>query len=102
MIDQIGSTSVEGSPQGSVALAMLDEWAREVHDGLVRKSLIVDDLLDLRSELADEPLLLIEIDQFLSSIPGKTVVEPKWWAATLATLQEELAQRLPAGAAVDS
>ena len=88
MIDQIGSTSFEGSPQGSVALAMLDEWASEVHDGLVRKSLIVDDLLDLRSELADEPLLLIEIDQFLSSIPGKTVVEPKWWAATLATLQE--------------
>jgi hypothetical protein len=102
MIDQIGSTSVEGSTRGSAALLMVDEWALEVHDGLVRKSLIVDDLLDLRAELADEPLLLIEVDQFLSSIPGKSVVEPKWWAATLATLQEELSQRLPAGAGVDS
>ncbi|CAB4537904.1 unannotated protein [freshwater metagenome] len=102
MIDQIGSTSVEGPSRSSAALAMVDEWALEVHDGLVRKSLIVDDLLDLRAELADEPLLLIEVDQFLSSIPGKTVVEPKWWAATLATLRSELSQRLPAGAVVDS
>ncbi|GEM_PF-1162534 len=102
MIDQIGFTSSEGARQGSEALAMLDQWAQEVDEGLVRKSLIIDDLLDLRAELADEPLLLIEVDQFLSTIPGKSLVEPKWWAATLATLHAELSQRLPSGAAVDS
>ena len=94
MVEQIRPASIEDAGERPVALAMLDEWAAERHEGLIRKSLVVDHLLDLRAELADEPLLKIEIDQYLASIPGRSVVEPAWWSETVAALRTELSARL--------
>ncbi|MEZ5309456.1 MAG: hypothetical protein R2735_02455 [Microthrixaceae bacterium] len=83
MVDQTYSISTDEARFDSARL-MLTGWAAEVPEGLIRKSLVVDRLLDLRAELSDEPLLIIEIDQFLASVPGQTVVEPAWWLATVA------------------
>lgn len=90
MVEQIGSAAVEETTQRFEALAMLDEWTAERHEGLIRKSLVVDHLLDLRKVLADQPLLVIEIDQYLSTIPGRSVVEPTWWLSTAAALKAEV------------
>jgi hypothetical protein len=104
MVEQIRPASIEEAGARPMALAMLDEWAAERHEGLIRKSLVVDHLLDLRTELADEPLLKIEIDQHLASIPGRSVVEPAWWAETVASLRTELSARVfvDSGVALDS
>ena len=104
MVEQIRPTSIEESTERSTALQMLDVWSAERHEGLIRKSLVVDHLLDLRAELADEPLLKIEIDQYLASIPGRSVVEPAWWVETTAALTSELSARIPseAGVSIDS
>jgi hypothetical protein len=104
MVEQIRPTSIEESTERTIALQMLGDWSAERHEGLIRKSLVVDNLLDLRAVLADEPLLKIEIDQHLASIPGRSVVEPAWWSSTLAALTSELSARIPAepGMAVDS
>lgn len=104
MVEQIRSTSTEESTERTIALQMLGDWSAERHEGLIRKSLVVDNLLDLRAVLADEPLLKIEIDQYLSTIPGRSVVEPAWWSATTAALTSELSARIPAEAdlALDS
>lgn len=93
MVDQTCSLSTDEA-RFDAARLMLTGWAAEVPEGLIRKSLVVDRLLDLRAELADEPLLKIEIDQQLSSVPGQTVVEPAWWLNTVATLTEVLNARV--------
>ena len=93
MVDQTYSISTDEARFDSARL-MLTGWAAEVPEGLIRKSLVVDRLLDLRAKLSDEPLLIIEIDQFLASVPGQTVVEPAWWLATVASLTEDLNKRV--------
>ena len=103
MIEQIGSAAVEETTQRFEALAMLDEWTSERHEGLIRKSLVVDHLLDLRKVLADQPLLVIEIDQYLSTVPGRFVVEPTWWLSAAAALKSAVASRAGSpSAAVES
>lgn len=93
MVDQTCSNSVDEARYDAARL-MLAGWAAEVPDGLIRRSLVIDRLLDLRAELADEPLLKIEIDQYLASTPGQTVVEPAWWLTTVAALTEVLNERV--------
>jgi len=100
MVEQIRPASFEDSAEGHVALQMLDEWTAERHEGLIRKSLVVDRLLDLRTELAEEPLLKIEIDQYLAAVPGNSVVEQAWWRATTAALRNELAARVASGSEI--
>ena len=104
MVEQFGPAAVEETTQRFEALAMLDEWTSERHEGLIRKSLVVDHLLDLRAVLADQPLLVIEIDQRLASVPGRSVVEPTWWRSVAAELKEEVARAgaPSASASVDS
>lgn len=93
MVDQTCSHSVDEARYDAARL-MLAGWAAEVPEGLIRKSLVIDRLLDIRAELADEPLLKIEIDQYLASAPGQTVVEPAWWLTTVAALTEVLNERV--------
>lgn len=93
MVDQTCSHSVDEARFDSARL-MLAGWAAEVPEGLIRKSLVIDRLLDLRAELGDEPLLKIEIDQHLAAVPGQTVVEPAWWLTTVAGLTEVINQRV--------
>lgn len=100
MVEQIRPASFEDSSEGHVALQMLDEWTAERHEGLIRKSLVVDRLLDLRTEFAEEPLLKIEIDQYLAAVPGNSVVEQAWWRATTTALRTELSARVASSAGV--
>jgi hypothetical protein len=100
MVEQIRPASFEDTSEGHAAIQMLDEWTAERHEGLIRKSLVVDRLLDLRTELAEEPLLKIEIDQYLAAVPGNSVVEQAWWRATTAALRTELGARVASGAEV--
>jgi len=93
MVDQTCSYSTDEARFDSARL-MLAGWAAEVPEGLIRKSLVVDRLLDLRAELGDEPLLKIEIDQQLASVPGQSVVEPAWWLNTVAALTEVINERV--------
>lgn len=93
MVDQTCSHSVDEARYDAARL-MLAGWAAEVPEGLIRKSLVIDRLLDLRAELGDEPLLKIEIDQYLASTPGQTVVEPAWWLTTVAALTEVVNERV--------
>lgn len=93
MVDQTCSLSTDEA-RFDAARLMLTGWAAEVPEGLIRKSLVIDRLLDLRAELGDEPLLKIEIDEQLSAVPGQTVVEPAWWLNTVAALTEVLNARV--------
>jgi hypothetical protein len=43
---------------------------------------VIDHLLDLRLDF-DTPGLVAVIDEILSDVPGLTVVENEWWAASL-------------------
>lgn len=92
MVDQTCSTSIDEARFDSARL-MLAAWAAEVPDGLIRKSLVIDRLLDLRAELGDEPLLKIEVDQLLATTPGNTVVEAAWWLSSVSTLTEAVTTR---------
>jgi len=50
---------------------------------LVRKSTVVDGLLDLRADLHGDDELVAAIDQCLGEVPGSSVTPTVWWIGTL-------------------
>lgn len=79
-------------------LALIDTWLAERPAGLMRRSAVVDHLLDLRSEVEDDPELVAEVDQLLRDVPGHTVVESTWWLPLARQLRDRFA---PFDAGVD-
>lgn len=66
-------------------------------DGLlVDRGRIIDNLLDLRLDAGDRNDFIRKVDEFLTDVPGLTVVESQWWNETLDELLA-LATKVPAG-----
>jgi hypothetical protein len=69
------------------AQSMIDGWVSQLSSGLMSRRIVIDQLLDLRNLLGDEPFAVASIDELLSNVPGITVVESDWWNEELLRLQ---------------
>lgn len=68
------------------AREMVEWWVSEPATGLIRRSLVIDRLLDLRSLVSSSPMLLAETAHLLTNTPGRSVVEAEWWNVAAAKL----------------
>lgn len=82
-------------PTCAVARTLVEQWRAEAPTGMLRRSLLIDRLLDLRLAVGDAPLLLLEIDRMLTWMPGATVVESRWWIEQLGLLDDMLVRHRP-------
>lgn len=71
-----------------VILQLIETTKQGLTGELVDRGRVIDQLLDLRSAAADEPGLILFIDDVLRSVPGQTVVEASWWLTALEQLAE--------------
>jgi hypothetical protein len=75
--------SMEPVMNEPIAISKRIATLRAAIDGqLSDRNRIIDHLLDLRLEF-EAPGLVAVIDELLSDVPGLTVVENEWWAASL-------------------
>ncbi len=71
----------------------LTDIVNELQDGIegetTSRSRVVDGLLDLRLEVADQPHLVELVDRILGDVPGKSIVLSEWWSDQLSTIALE-------------
>lgn len=76
----------------------LTDIVNELQDGIegemTSRSRVVDGLLDLRLEVAEEAHLVELVDRILAEIPGRSIVLSDWWSEQLTTIALE-AEREP-------
>ena len=76
------------------ALDLVAHWREQAPTGVISRSRVVDQLLDLRSALPLRDRRLV--DRVLADVPGITLVESQWWTDRLDSLISELEPSLPA------
>lgn len=62
---------------------LIEEFKSGFSGQLIDRGRVVDQLLDLRLAAHGQPHVTALVDEVLSNIPGRTVVETSWWAETL-------------------
>ncbi len=67
----------------AVMVNLIEEFKSGISGQLVDRGRVVDQLLDLRLEAHDQPRVTELVDEVLSNLPGRTVVEAAWWLETL-------------------
>ncbi|MEO1062650.1 MAG: hypothetical protein AAFZ07_14640 [Actinomycetota bacterium] len=71
----------------------LTDIVNELQDGIegetMSRSRVVDGLLDLRLEVADQLHLVALVDRILADVPGKSIVLSEWWSDQLSTIALE-------------
>lgn len=68
---------------GAVIENLIEEFKSRFSGQLIDRGRVVDQLLDLRLAAHGQPHVTALVDEVLSNIPGRTVVETSWWAETL-------------------
>ncbi len=61
---------------------VIQDIRNQIDGQLVDRGRVIDHLLDLRIAGGDDGFTAI-VDELLSDVPGKTVVETEWFAAAL-------------------
>ena len=69
------------------AIRLLDELTAERVDPVVSKTVVFDQLLDLRNLVAEHPPLVAAIDQSLRDVPGASLAPGAWWRDQLRSLR---------------
>lgn len=75
----------------AVILELIEASKQGLSGQLVDRGRVVDQLLDLRLAAEAQPGVLVMVDEMLSSIPGRTVVETTWWLDALDRLAAAVA-----------
>lgn len=66
-----------------VIVNLIEEFKSSISGQLVDRGRVVDQLLDLRLVAHDQPHLTALLDEVLTGLPGRNVVEAAWWSETL-------------------
>lgn len=75
---------------------MLQQFRSEIHGQLSDRRRVIDHLLDVRLAMAEQPLVVAEVDRLLAELPGLTTVENAWWAHAIDDLERaSMAQPTP-------
>jgi hypothetical protein len=69
------------------ALVLLEGWADEQPNGLMRRSEVIDRLLDLRAAADGLTLVVTAIEDRLRDVPGVTVTTAEWWREQVGELR---------------
>ena len=60
---------------------LIADWREQAPSGVISRSRVVDNLLDLRGSLPAHDRHLV--DMVLAEVPGVTIVESQWWLGRL-------------------
>ena len=76
------------NPAALIEITELVDRLLDAIDGeLTSRSRVVDGLLDLRLAASDLPDMVVQVDDYLATLPGSTTVTNRWWMETLADLR---------------
>jgi len=72
----------------ATALELVAGWREQAPSGVISRSRVLDNLLDLRGSLPTHDRHLV--DTVLAEVPGVTIVEAQWWLSQLDWLARTL------------